>query len=92
VSRAPARSVAPTSRGPVSVGSVPITVVVPAAFTVPAGTSIRVSVKASTRDPDLLVVRPLAEGRALPPGAREGTLVLKEDDDAHGHSNGSAVS
>jgi hypothetical protein len=67
--------------------------VVSAAFSVPAGTTIRVSVKASSRDPDLLVVRPLPDGRPLPPGTREGTLVLAEDDaEVHGAKNGSAVS
>jgi hypothetical protein len=66
---------------------------VPAAFSVSAGTPIRVSVKASSRDPDLLIVRPLVDGRALPPGTREATLLLVEDDaEAHGPKNGSAVS
>jgi hypothetical protein len=60
----------------------------------PVGQRIRVSVKTSVRDPSLLVVRPLAEGRPLPPGTREGTLVLSEDtaEDARGHTNGSATS
>jgi hypothetical protein len=72
--------------------AVPISVV-PPAFTVPAGTPIRVSVRASARDPDLLVVRPLPEGRPLPPGTREASLVLVEDEqESHGHKNGSAVS
>jgi hypothetical protein len=37
---------------------------------------LRVSVKASSRDPNLLVVRPLPEGQGPPPGAREAILVL----------------
>jgi hypothetical protein len=91
VSRAAARSVAPSSR--VSAATALPIAVVPAAFAVPAGTPIRVSVKASTRDPELLVVRPLAEGRPLPPGTREGSLVLLDDEDeGRGHTNGSAVS
>jgi hypothetical protein len=60
----------------------------------PVGQRIRVSVKTSVRDPGLLVVRPLAEGRPLPPGTREGTLVLSEDpaEDARSHTNGSTTS
>lgn len=46
---------------------------------------IRVSVRVSVRDPALLVVRPLDEGAAVPPGAREAYLVMpavaeREDD------------
>jgi hypothetical protein len=37
---------------------------------------VRVSVKASARDPGLLIARPLAEGQAAPAGAREALLVL----------------
>jgi Meckel syndrome type 1 protein len=96
VSRAPARSVAPAPRAamPVSaVTAVPIAVV-PAAFTIPSGTPIRVSVRASARDPDLLVVRLLPAGRPLPPGTREASLVLVEEEgeEARNHTNGSAVS
>jgi hypothetical protein len=60
----------------------------------PTGQRIRVSVKASVRDPSLLVVRPLAEGRPLPLGTREGFLVLEDEeaDDTHSHANGSAPS
>jgi hypothetical protein len=36
----------------------------------------RVSVKASVRDPDLLVVRPLAHGESAPAGTREAFLVI----------------
>jgi hypothetical protein len=93
-SRAPGRSLStPASRAQASIAPLPV---VPAAFMVPAGTSLRVSVKVSARDPELLVVRLLPEGRPPPPGAREGTLVLAEEEaDAHGHANGakgSAVS
>lgn len=38
----------------------------------------RVSVKTSVRDPDLLVVRPLADGEAAPAGTREAFLVMVE--------------
>jgi hypothetical protein len=36
----------------------------------------RVSVKMSARDPNLLVVRPLADGQSPPPGTREAFLVM----------------
>lgn len=36
----------------------------------------RVSVKVSVRDPDLLVVRPLADGEAAPAGTKEAFLVM----------------
>ena len=36
----------------------------------------RVSVKVSVRDPDLIVVRPLADGEAAPAGTREAFLVM----------------
>ncbi len=86
------RSTAPPQRAAVAVDPA-IVAMMPASFSVPAGTPIRVSVKASARDPDLLVVRPLPDGRALPPGTREGTLVLAADDaEARGHKNGSPVS
>jgi hypothetical protein len=39
---------------------------------------VRVSVKTSVRDPQLLVVRRLADGESPPPGAREAWLVLPE--------------
>lgn len=38
----------------------------------------RVSVKISARDPDLLVVRPLADGEPAPAGTREAFLVLTD--------------
>jgi hypothetical protein len=37
---------------------------------------MRVSVKASVRDPSLIVARPLADGQELPAGTREALLVL----------------
>jgi hypothetical protein len=57
---------------------------------------VRVSVKTSVRDPNLLVVRRLDEGKALPPGTREGWLVMPESTnvDAAPHSglsNGKSV-
>jgi hypothetical protein len=41
-------------------------------------TRLRVSVKLSVRDPNLLLARPLAEGEAPPPGTRAAVLVLVE--------------
>ena len=38
----------------------------------------RVSVKVSVRDPNLFVVRPLAEGEAVPAGTREAFLVMAD--------------
>ena len=42
--------------------------------------SMRVSVKTSVRDGSLLVVRPLADGAAVPAGAREALLTFVNDD------------
>jgi hypothetical protein len=54
------------------------------------GSRIRVSVKTSARDPNLLVVRPLPEGKRPPPGTREGTLLLVDDSsDGRNLTNGS---
>jgi hypothetical protein len=39
---------------------------------------VRVSIKTSVRDPTLLVVRRLDEGKPLPAGTREGWLVIPE--------------
>jgi hypothetical protein len=36
----------------------------------------RVYVKVSVRDPDLLVVRPLADGESAPAGTREAFLIV----------------
>ncbi|NRA35180.1 MAG: hypothetical protein HRU17_17770 [Polyangiaceae bacterium] len=46
---------------------------------VATGERIRVSVKASVRDPDLLLVRVLAPGRTLPDGAHEAWLTPNSD-------------
>jgi hypothetical protein len=50
----------------------------------------RVSVKVSVRDPNLLVVRPLAEGESAPAGTREAFLVMADplDGTAAGSSRG----
>jgi hypothetical protein len=37
---------------------------------------VRVSVKVSVRDPNLIVARPLADGQEAPAGTREALLVL----------------
>lgn len=42
--------------------------------------SMRVSVKTSVRDGSLLVVRPLADGAAVPAGTREALLTFVNDD------------
>ena len=42
--------------------------------------SMRVSVKTSVRDGALLVVRPLADGAAVPAGTREALLTFVNDD------------
>jgi hypothetical protein len=42
---------------------------------------VRVSVRTSVRDPNLFIVRPLAEGVAAPPGTREAFLVLPDPPD-----------
>jgi hypothetical protein len=39
---------------------------------------LRVSIKISVRDPTLLIVRRLDEGKAPPAGAREGWLVMAD--------------
>jgi hypothetical protein len=96
-SRAPAGAGATAMARPHSSVVAALPTVPPAAFSVPAGTTIRVSVKGSSRDPDLLIVRPLPEGHPAPPGTREGTLVIAEDpalerEESHGPKNGSAVS
>ena len=56
---------------------------------------LRVSVKASVRDANLFLARPLAEGAEPPPGTREAFLVLPDaeievepDADAPNASNG----
>lgn len=44
--------------------------------------TMRVSVKTSVRDGSLLVVRPLADGVAVPPGTREALLTFVDDEQA----------
>jgi hypothetical protein len=44
----------------------------------PGQKRVRVSVRTSVRDSDLLVVRPLAEGEAAPAGTREAYLVMSD--------------
>jgi hypothetical protein len=41
--------------------------------------AVRVSVRVSARDESLYIVRPLAQGQRVPPGAREARLVFDED-------------
>jgi hypothetical protein len=41
-------------------------------------TRLRVSVKLSVRDPNLLLARPSREGEAAPPGTRAAVLVLSD--------------
>jgi hypothetical protein len=58
----------------------PVQAQAPAPIAVQPGqeTRIRVSVKLSVRDPNLLLARPLREGEAPPPGTRAAVLVLVE--------------
>lgn len=87
-SKAPARATPP----PVSqtTAGASVATEVSSAAPHPRGSRIRVSVKTSVRDPNLLIVRPLSEGQALPPGTREGSLVLVGDEaDARSSANGS---
>jgi hypothetical protein len=39
---------------------------------------LRVAVKLSVRDPNLVIARPLPAGEAAPPGTREAVLILVE--------------
>jgi hypothetical protein len=41
--------------------------------------TMRVSVRVSARDQGLFIVRPLAQGQRVPPGAREARLVFEQD-------------
>ena len=81
-SQAPARADSPSGHGPAFVAS---------PFVPGQETRIRVSVKLSVRDPNLVLARPLREGEAAPPGTREAFLVLTEagvPDEAKGPSDG----
>jgi hypothetical protein len=71
----------------------------PRASTAPAATApaenglrLRVSIKTSTLDPTLLVVRCLEKGKGLPAGVTEGWVVLRESTTGEGgHTNGKSV-
>jgi hypothetical protein len=52
----------------------------------------RVSIKTSVRDPTLLVVRRLDEGKALPAGTSEGWLVMPESTNVDAAAPNSAKS
>lgn len=69
--QAPAHAQAPTPVA--SVAPPPMVVAHPG-----LETRLRVSVKLSVRDPNLLLARPLREGEAPPAGTREAVLVLVE--------------
>jgi hypothetical protein len=57
----------------------PVASVAPAVVAQPGQeTRLRVSVKLSVRDANLLLARPLREGEAPPPGTRAAVLVLVE--------------
>jgi hypothetical protein len=51
-------------------------------------TRVRVSVKFSVRDPQLVLARPLAPGQAPPPGTREAFLVLADAGVPDGRNGG----
>lgn len=50
--------------------------------------AVRVSVRVSARDENLMIVRPLAQGQRLPPGAREARLVFEDGATAFNQSHG----
>ncbi len=50
--------------------------------------AVRVSVRVSARDESLMIVRPLAQGQRVPPGAREARLVFDEASVALNQSHG----
>jgi hypothetical protein len=82
--------VAPESSPPSSV--LPANARVPEASARGGPARLRVSVRTSVRDAGLLVVRPLADGQAPPPGTREAFLVMADDGavaDEVARSNGS---
>ena len=49
---------------------------------------LHVSVRTSVRDPNLLIVRPLAEGQRPPPGTREAFLELVDTESPPNAPNG----
>jgi hypothetical protein len=50
--------------------------------------AVRVSVRVSARDESLMIVRPLAQGQRVPPGAREARLVFEDGTVAFNQSHG----
>jgi hypothetical protein len=80
----PTSSVAPaaaaSAHAPAAVAPVSVPPVAPAPVAAGPGqeTRLRVSVKLSVRDPNLLIARPLGVGEPPPPGTREALLILVE--------------
>jgi hypothetical protein len=70
----PAPIAARSSSLPSSKPAIPIDV----AKLISAGSVLRVSIKRSVRDPNLLVVRKLETGKTSPPGTTEGYVVLAD--------------
>ena len=66
---------------PVQTRAAPPPMKLPSDQTLRVRASVRVSVKTSVRDSGLLVVRPLADGAAVPPGTREALLTFVDDTD-----------
>lgn len=70
---------APAAEGPASMAPAAPPAPAPPAMAVPGQeTRLRVSVKLSVRDPNLLIARPLGAGEPPPPGTREALLILVE--------------
>lgn len=89
MSPGPAPSVAPAAAPSTAPAPAPHMAPVPASSMAPAPapvhapapgqeTRLRVSVKLSVRDPNLVIARPLAAGEPAPPGTREAMLILIE--------------
>jgi hypothetical protein len=79
----PVASVPPASAAPAG----PAHAVAPPVVQPGQETRLRVSVKLSVRDPNLLIARPLREGEAPPPGTRAAVLVLVEPEPSNGGSS-----
>jgi protein transport protein SEC24 len=77
---APTSSIAPAAHAPAAMApvSVPPVAQAPVAAAPGQETRLRVSVKLSVRDPNLLIARPLGAGEPPPPGTREALLILVE--------------
>src|ERR1019366_7855395 len=70
---------APAAEGPASMAPAAPPAPAPPVMAVPGKeTRLRVSVKLSVRDPNLLIARPLGAGEPPPPGTREALLILVE--------------